>query len=266
MHLIRADNFNLHQIANSGQCFRMLCIREGVYSVVSCGKYLELYQIGDLIFLGCSEDEYENFWSDYFDMKTDYSKIAVNTDDEFLNRAIEFGNGIRILQQDLFELIISFIISQRKNITSIKLAIDLLCRRFGEKFKGIGINANEVDAYAFPTAEALVNAPYDELAECGLGYRTRYIKAAAEWFLEWEKNKRDLSYNILVSEILGVGAKVANCICLFGLHQLEFCPIDVWVKRIFDEEYGGGIPSWATSEYAGVYQQYCFYYKRNQKG
>jgi len=263
MHLIRADNFNLQQIADSGQCFRMNKVVDGIYSVISCGKYLEIQQIKDMIMFGCSESEYNSLWVNYFDMKTNYSDIISGAvRDEFLSDAIAYGSGIRILRQELFETIISFIISQRKNIYAIKSCIEKLCERYGEPIKGFDITLHEVNAYAFPSVTTFLNLSEEELKDCGVGYRAKYIKDAAEWYSNWLSDKCSLSYDILISEISGVGAKVASCICLFGLHQLEFCPVDVWIKRIFDEHYGGQIPEWATSKYAGVYQQYCFYYKR----
>ena len=264
MFSVNVKDIDLGQIAESGQCFRMNYIGKGIYSIIALGKYLEVSQQNDVLFLSCDKDEYEKIWKEYFDIETDYNAIKENAkSDDFLNRAIQYGGGIRILKQDLWETLISFIISQRKSIPSIKRCIETLCFRYGEQIQ----NETSIYAYTFPTPEKLSQIPIEDLRECGLGYRDVYVSEAAKWFC---KNHHlinsDISYtyakNILM-QINGVGNKVANCICLFALHQLEACPIDTHMQQIIDNIYHGIMPECMVSDKAGVLQQYAFYYKKN---
>ena len=174
------------------------------------------------------------------------------------------------MKQDLFEMIITFIISQRKSIPSIKKCVKTLAYRYGKEIKGFDRNGSTVIVNAFPTPEDLSRVPISDLRECGLGYRDGYVSDAAKWFckeypkIDMERFKKEYPFakNVL-QNINGVGDKIANCICLFALHQLQACPIDTHMHQIIDKEYHGIMPEWMVSEKAGVLQQYCFYYKRN---
>lgn len=270
---ISPQEFDLQKITESGQCFRMKRIQYGKYEVVAFGKYLKLEQDNHSVTFHCSVEEYTQIWSTYFDMMQSYNQITNEAmqsfgGDKFLMDAICEGQGIRILHQELFETLISFIISQRKSIPSIRKAIETLCQKYGEPIY-IDSNNRELVRYAFPSAESLAVLNPEDLADCHVGYRDKYIIAAARWYLQHHDtyNLESMGFqtavNILRSEIYGVGIKVASCVCLFGLHQLESCPIDVWMQRIIDEDYGSDIPRWMDTQHAGVLQQYCFYYKRN---
>ena len=169
--------------------------------------------------------------------------------------------------EDLWETLITFIISQRKSIPSIKKCIEILCYQYGEKITGNSMYGDVISAYAFPTPEKLSQVPIADLRECGLGYRDVYVSEASKWFcinqhLITQYPSYTYSKNILM-QISGVGNKVANCVCLFGLHQLEACPIDVHMQQIIDNIYHGIMPEWMVSNKAGVLQQYAFYYKKN---
>jgi len=257
--------FNLEQIAESGQCFRWFRIEQNKYRIVAFGKCLEVFQEGEKISFDCSQEDYDNIWYNYFDLGTDYAGIirAVKDEDEFLRRAIDAAGGIRILNQELWEMVISFVISQNNNIPRIKKSIEAIC-------KGIGKQLNE-EVYCFPTYEELKNADKGIISNAGLGYRDEYIiglceKNTQQMILEASK---DMGYEQALKYYMsfkGIGKKVANCICLFGLHQLSACPIDTWMQKIIDEEYDGKMPAWMQGEYAGVYQQYAFYYKRYIEG
>lgn len=270
---ISPQELNLQRIADSGQCFRMNRIRYGKYEVTAFGKYLELEQDDHSVTFHCPDEDYDLIWSQYFDMSQHYDQITNEAmqsygDDEFLMDAIQEGKGIRILHQEFFETLITFIISQRKSIPAIRRSIEAICRKYGTPIHAVRSTGEEVIRYAFPAAEILAGLEPEDLEDCSVGYRDKYIVGAAQWYLQNHEiyNLESMGFqtavNILRSEIYGVGIKVASCVCLFGLHLLEACPIDVWMQKIIDEDYGSDIPRWMDTRYAGVLQQYCFYYKR----
>lgn len=271
MYSIKIDNLDLGQIAASGQCFRMNYVGKGTYSIIAFGKYLEVSQSLDTLIFSCDETEYEEIWKEYFDIETDYAAIKSNTDisDEFLQKAIQYGSGIRILKQDIWEMLVTFIISQRKSIPAIKKCVETLCQKYGEQIMSDSLNDDKpVIDYAFPTPKRIAELSIEELRACGLGYRDVYVAGAASWFIEkYPIYQRQMkTYTVaksLLMKINGVGTKVSNCICLFALHQLEACPIDVWMQKIIDDNYRGIMPSWMVSDKAGVLQQYAFYYKKS---
>lgn len=268
---IISENFDLNQIADSGQCFRMKKLRENLYRIIAFGKYLEIQQDGKVIYFHCSDEDYQNIWKDYFDIDQNYSSYA-STKDTYVQNAFNFGQGIRILKQDLFETTISFIISQQKSIPCIQKCVEQIAETFGEKIYTISSEGDIVIASAFPSVETMSNIQINDLKNFGLGYRDAYIYDAIQWFIHdfpnINKDQFYTDYNYAMESlksIKGVGDKVANCICLFSLHQLNACPIDVHMQRIIDSEYHGIKPEWMSSPFAGVLQQYCFYYKRNLK-
>lgn len=244
---------DLGRISNSGQCFRWNSLGNDRYSFVTNGKVYESYcKNGKVVFSNTSEDSLD-YLNKYFDMQTDYDFIIKVSpqDDAYLQAAIRKFGGVRILNQDLWETMVSFIISQRKSIPAIRSCVETICERFGNRIQD--------ERYSFPDAEVLSNVSLDDLRKCSVGYRDAYIKSAAEWFLE-NKDKA-ITYEMLL-EIPGIGKKVSNCISLFALHDLSCCPIDVWMQRIIDTRYNGKYPEWMESQYAGVYQQYAFMYER----
>ncbi len=264
------DYFDLEQVADSGQCFRWRKLDEYKYRIPAFGNYVDIAQSGNHFELSCTEEEFEKIWYNYFDLGTDYGGLInrISGDDIFLKNAAEYGKGIRILNQDIWETIISFIISQNNNIPRIKKGIESLCNRYmrqTEALAGTGI-------YMIPYLEDIEkNGGRESLSELGLGYRDGYIWGMCGYqshfpcFLDELKKmgyKESMEY---LMKFKGIGKKVANCVCLFGLHHLDACPIDVWMKKVVDEEYGGVMPAWMTDEYAGVYQQYTFFYKREKK-
>ncbi len=274
---IHNQNFDIVQIADSGQCFRMKRLetdhKPNSYSLVAYGKYLELSQVSeDTIELSCSKEEYDQFWEDYFDLKYDYGKIVdtlINGEDRFLKEAAFYGRGIRILKQEPFEAMISFIISQNKNIPAIKNCIEGICERYGEKRYN---SECRVTYTAFPTAKVLAEAVGEELRALKTGYRDEYIKKAAqavtEEFLDFSYLK-ECSYEeavTILKGVYGIGDKVANCISLYGLHHIEGFPIDVWILRVLKEIYNNQFDKSKYLGYAGIVQQYMFYYMRHLKG
>jgi len=252
--------FNLEQIADSGQCFRWKKLHDNKYRIIAYGRCLEASQEGNKVYFDCSDDEFESIWHRYFDMDTDYAAVieGIDKDDFFLKNAAEYSSGIRILNQELWEMIISYIISQNNNIPRIKNSIERLCSCFGRL-----IIDNE---YSFPQELELKGVDITGLSDMGLGYRDRYLadffkNEFADIVSELEDKDYEFSMKYLMG-FNGIGKKVANCICLFALHKIEACPVDTWIQKIIDEEYGGVMPSWMKGRYAGIYQQYAFYYKR----
>lgn len=253
--------FNLEQIADSGQCFRWVRIKENTYRIIAFGKCLEVSQEGEMVTFSCTKEDFDNIWYNYFDLATDYEGIvkAVDDNDVFLKKAVEAAGGIRILNQELWEMVISFIISQNNNIPRIKKSIETLCSAIGKKADG--------DLYCFPEFGQILKTDESIIRNAGLGYRDDYILELCRnhtmedvlFKVQGMDYEHALKYYM---SFKGIGKKVANCICLFGLHYLDACPIDTWMQKIIDEEYFGKMPDWMKGKYAGVYQQYAFYYKR----
>ena len=255
-------DFSIEAIAESGQCFRIMQIG-GVWRIIAGGRVLEIKCLGESRYkFNCSESEFDLFWRYYFDLDTDYGvyRAAALIDDEYLQKAISFGQGIRILKQEPWEMLISFIISQRKSVPAIRTSVERLSERFGDRIEG-------EDAFAFPTPFALAQAEPGELAECGLGYRVPYVRNAAELVaggsLELDAlNELDTDKLIeALMELKGVGIKVASCVALFAYHRLDVMPVDVWMNRVIETVYHGALPD-AYKPYAGVLQQYMFNYAR----
>ncbi|MCR5774682.1 MAG: DNA-3-methyladenine glycosylase 2 family protein [Lachnospiraceae bacterium] len=256
-------NLDLRQIAESGQCFRMRMTGEKSAKVTAFGKVLELKDEGNgEIWFSCSEKEFNSIWYDYFDLETDYAGYIDSIDpaDRFLTEAAKYGHGIRILRQDPFETLISFIISQRKNIPAIQSAVEKLCWVCGEKISE--------DIYSFPSPKAIAGLSEKELSECSLGYRAPYVREAARRAACGEIDPEAMRklpdaelFDELVS-IYGVGKKIANCVMLFAYHRIAAFPEDVWIRRIEDTYYGGEFPVSEYPGYAGVLQQYMFFYAR----
>lgn len=254
---IQNNHFSLNQIADSGQCFRWFKVSDNCYDIVAFDKVLRATQDKNIIYFDCSQEDFDHIWYFYFNLDIDYPQPDCY--DMFLSAAYEYGSGIRILWQNLWETTVSFIISQRKSIPAIKTSIERLCRAYGNKIEG-------TKYYTFPKPYQLTTFDKDD---CGLGYRLPYIKDLAQKVikeaispelvdaLEYDEAKK------LLLSVRGIGEKVANCILLFGLGHIKACPIDVWVQRIIDEEYNGLKPNWMNSPYAGYYQQLTFFYKRH---
>lgn len=270
--IIKNKYFSIQQIADSGQCFRMKQLSENHYSLVAYERYLELIQRDeDTIELSCSEEEYKQIWEDYFDLEYDYDAIIhklTTGDDKFLMEAAGYGKGIRILRQEPFEMLISFIISQNKNIPSIKQCINRICEKYGKPVPAS--NCKEI-YYSFPTPEELAKAEKDDLRSMKLGYRDDYIISAAKAVADGDLILSDLKHCkqeeavSALKKIHGVGDKVANCICLYGLHHIEAFPVDVWIKKVLKEIYHNNFQPEKYHGYAGIVQQYMFYYIRNRK-
>lgn len=251
---IAIRDMSLKQIAESGQVFRMK-EEEGGFLVRKGKKKVFLSEKEGVFTFDCSEAEFREVWYDYFDLGLDYGKIKalVGEEDRHLREAIAYGEGIRILKQDLWEMVISFMISQNNNIPRIKSCIEKICSTTVEG--------------GFPTAEELARIPVETLRGFGLGYRDVYVHEMAvavangDFDLESLKEmKYEEAHRTLLSRH-GIGKKVADCICVFGLHHLDAFPIDTHVKQILEEHYPNGFPFEKYRGYAAVMQQYLFYYR-----
>lgn len=269
-------DFNLEHIFDCGQCFRWDKNPDNSFTGVAFGKALTIAQDGDtLTFYKTSLEDFNSIWFNYFDFGTDYSSIkSALSKDKIMRDAVNFGDGIRILKQDLWECVVSFIISQSNNIPRIKKIISSLCELYGDKIEYMGRTY-----YTFPTKEKIYSKNLDDLAIIKAGFRDKYIMSAAQFFnnnfsddyflnLSYDEAKRELL------KIKGVGNKVADCILLFALSKCESFPVDVWIKRIvellyFDSPQSvGKISQFAKEtfgELGGYAQQYLFYYARENK-
>lgn len=262
--------FDLNSIADSGQCFRWKKLSDNSYIVVAYDRLLIISQSKDYIQLNCTSEEFDSVWRTYLDLDYDYNEIVNNvkfhsqcSNDKFLSDAVRFSSGIRILNQDPWECLISFIISQQNNIPRIKGIIDRLCRRCGDL---VGSYDGE-DYYSFPTAEQIMDH-YLELKDIGVGFRDKYIldtcrRINAGYDLDQLKELDAESAVSNLKNFYGVGDKVANCISLFGLGHKEAFPRDVWINRIIDKYYDGDFDTSRFSGYSGIVQQYMFYYERS---
>lgn len=260
---ITSDIISIEKICHSGQCFRFQKLSESKYCVVAFGKYLEMEQKGQEITFYCTQKEYDDIWKNYFDMSTDYQSMinSVPETDIYLKKAIQFSKGITILNQDTWEMMISFIVSQQNNIKRIQKIIETLCQKYGEKR-----TTQDIVYYCFPTPEQLSQATEQDLYDCNLGYRSKYIFKTVKDIVQNNniiQNLKKSSYHDAKKELLklyGVGEKVADCICLFGLHHLEAFPIDTHIKKVMKNHYPDGFPFALYKGYEGVIQQYLFYY------
>ena len=274
------DSFNLKHIFECGQCFRWNKEEDGSYTGVFKNSVLNVKaENGNIIFKGICNGNIKDIVIDYFDLDTDYGKIKeeLKKVDKYLEESINFGSGIRILNQDLWEMLISFIISANNNIPRIKGIIERMSKKYGKE-----IIYNKKTYYTFPTAQELSKASIEDLRSLGLGFRDKRIYETTqkiknnEFKLEQIKEIKDTN---LIREKLktlpGVGPKVADCILLFGLKRFEVFPIDVWVRRVMNDLYikkedetkvnKKEIEELAKTKYknlAGIAQQYLFYWRR----
>jgi len=269
-------DFDLTHIFECGQCFRWVPSADGRgYAGAAGGKAARIeYKDGAIRIEAVGGDE--EYWRSYFDLGTDYAAIksSLISSEPRIEAAAAYGSGIRILRQDPFETIISFIISQNNNIPRIRKNIESICDKFGREIEGSeriealrGYSGGPV--HAFPDAETLADASPDDLAAMKLGYRSEYIIRAARKYTE--DGCPDCREGLL--EFHGVGPKVANCIMLFGFRDMAAFPIDTWVKHIMNDMYGfderdvKGMQSFAAEHFgplAGYAQQYLFYYYRDR--
>ena len=266
MITVELENFSLRQICQSGQCFRMRGTGKNSYELIAGDRYLKVIQEGSIVHFACSDAEFLCCWIPYFDLDEDYGRYIkeVNPRDAYLLAAAENGSGIRILRQDLWEMIITFLISQQNHIVRIRRCIEKICAFYGEK----KITESGAEYDAFPTVSALAAAPEEELRALGLGYRARYIsetaKSIASGEISLEKIEGMRYYRSARQELMklcGVGEKVADCICLFALHHMDAFPVDTHIRQVLEAHYKRGFPNRRYRGMRGIMQQYIFYYE-----
>lgn len=271
------SDFELKHIFECGQCFRWNVQRDGSFIGVAGGRVAKLIKQGEDVYIKGGRMEDEGFWRYYLDLDRDYGSIKEElSKDEVLREAIGHGQGIRILNQDPFETLVSFIISANNRIPMIKKAVENISKMYGREMEFDGVKY-----YSFPSPDVLAEATVEELEGCGCGFRAGYIVETTKKIASREvdllsimKMDTDDAQEELM-KLKGIGPKVADCILLFSMQKYDAFPVDVWVKRIMQyfylapdvslkkiRDYGrdkfGG--------YAGFAQQYLFYYARDLKG
>jgi N-glycosylase/DNA lyase len=269
-------DFNIAQVLECGQCFRFFKAGELDYLIVAHGKIVNIVQIGDLLtFSPMTVADFEKIWINYFDLDTNYGEIKERLcqNDRIMQDAVSFADGIRILNQEPLECLISFIISQNKQITHIKQIVNALSAEYGE---------NLGEHSAFPKLEHLIPCTIEDYARLKSGFRAKYIYDAVSKISSNDIIMEDLSQMTTeklkekLMTINGVGPKVADCVMLFSFRRREVFPVDVWVKRVMSQLYfdGADVPvkeihSFAKEkfgDYAGFAQQYLFHYVRGNWG
>lgn len=300
MEILINDDFDLDKITNSGQAFRIKVFDDGRYRFVTENHILyikknnnaddrhydiEMFSaesrvdnekkagtIADSTTSSAtavsSLEEWNTVWVPYFDLDRSYSSIRslVPANDKYLKLTADYGIGLRILKQNPWEMLITFIISQRKNIPAIKESVEKICRTYGQT-----ISTPFEEFSLFPSADEMSAATLEELRKCSLGYRDTYILDAVDRVTSGKlaleslgTEDYDTIFNSLL-EVRGVGAKVSNCICLFAYAQFSAAPVDTWIAKVIDKYYNGINPFPSYGDVAGIMQQYIFYYAQTHK-
>ena len=262
VYLTDVDEFDIKNTFECGQCFRWNRINDSTYRGVVGSKIVDIEQKNtEIVLSGINKNDFENCFADYFDLKLNYAEVKkkLSEIDENLRLACEFSHGIRILHQEPWETLCSFIISQNNNIPRIKLIVENLCKMHGTKICD--------NFYAFPTVDVVANLSLADLAPLKCGFRDKYIIDAAQKIalktvnlnkikeLPIEEARKELM------KINGVGPKVAECTLLYGMHRLEAFPVDVWIKKAMSTLFKTYSPN-DFGKYAGIAQQYIFHYFR----
>lgn len=271
-YYIKLPCLSLEKTLESGQCFRWRREEtdggEVIYRGIVGTRAARIRQETDGIALLDIKEADAPFWRDYFDAETDYEAILNRfSEDEILRRAVSENRGLRILRQEPFETLITFILSQNNNIPRIRGIVERLCAAIGEPIAAFG-DPNDA-GYGFPSAQRLAKAEPSELEPIRAGFRTRYIMDAARKVADGtvdlsEVGRADYKTGkAMLQRIVGVGDKVADCVLLFAYHKTEAFPSDVWIKRIMAEYYKNGLPECAVGE-KGIAQQYLFEYFRKK--
>lgn len=268
------EDFSLAHTFDCGQCFRFNLNENGNYTGIAFNKVVEISEEnGNIIIENLTEDEFYKNWIDFLDLSRNYKEIKDSLiHDEVIKKAIEFGKGIRILKQDFFECVISFIISQQNNIPKIKKAVEGFARLFGDEIEFKGSKY-----YSFPDVTKVKDITKEDLKELKIGYRDEYIIDAIK-----KVSSGEISYEELIKlpykeakekllTVKGIGNKVADCILLFSLLKFEAFPVDTWIKKAMTELYNlkeKEIKDYSKinfGDYSGFAQQYIFYYIRSSK-
>jgi N-glycosylase/DNA lyase len=271
--------FDVGAVFDCGQAFRFMPIENSKHDAefggVAFGKYVTVAQDGgDVTVYGTDAEDFQKIWISYlgldFDIEAARGDILARSDNPALRDAVEYGKGIRILRQEAWETLCSFIISQNNNIPRIRGLISTISKNLGERAEcPAELSARAGEVYTFPTPEAIVNAGVDALREMKLGFRAPYIFDAAEKVASGELDlnavrtaKTTAEAAEMLMKVKGVGPKVAACTLLFGFDRTDAFPVDVWVKRVIEKYFPAPFDAASLGAYAGLAQQYLFYYER----
>ena len=269
--LVRTGCFESRHIFENGQAFRFFPCGANAYEGVAHGRYLRVEKVPEGARLyPCTQQDFERVWKRYFDLERDYAALFSDCGDSVLKQGMQYGCGLRLLNQEPFETLISFIVSANNHVKRIRGILRRICALYGEPFSFEGKTWHR-----FPAPAILAGLSEEALGECGSGYRAPYIKGAARMAAEGFSLEalRGMGYADAKKELQrlpGVGPKVADCVLLFSLGFYDAFPADVWVRRVLREQYGftgndRQIYEFARKRfgpYAGIAQQYLFFWKR----
>ena len=272
--ILESEYLNITDTLYCGQVFRFKPHKHGFF-VFSADKCAFCYNDEKNAVIECDESD-EKYFYNYFDCERDYKSIIDKANQscyQIVKDCAEMGKGIRILNQNQTETLFSFIVSQNNNIPRIKNTIEKLCEGLGEKKKFYDLEYN-----AFPSADAFNKASDEFLYSTGLGYRVPYVKKLAkdikigEFSVENIALLSTIELKNALTKLYGVGAKVADCVALFGYHRSDSFPVDTWIEKVYKQDFNGEltdrkkISDWFLKTFgqnAGYVQQYLFYYKRS---
>ena len=269
MEVLISDLFDLKKIADSGQCFRAVPMEDGSYRFIAGDQVLYIRKLTEERYeVSCDRTAWAQFWTPYFDLGRDYRAISgrIPAEDTFLQLAAEAGAGIRILRQDPWETLVTFIISQRKSIPAIRAVVETLSRRYGT-----AIPAPGAALYSFPTAQQLQKVTTEDFLACKAGYRAPYLCDAVRQVLSGSLDLAGIAalpdddLIAALEGVRGVGVKVASCVALFAYGRTGCAPVDTWIRKVIQREYQGRNPFDRYGDAAGIMQQYFFYYAQSHK-
>ena len=270
--------YDLAKTLDCGQCFRWERVGDDEWLGVAFGKLISVKQIeNELIIYNSTKEDFDNIWCHYFALDEDYEAIdrelLENCQNPTFVEALNEGRGIRILHQEAWETVCSFIISQNNNIPRIKKIIDALSFALGKQIDAGNMEnhgAKGREFYSFPRADAILNAGEDFIFSLKTGFRAKYIIDAAQKWCDGTINGEELKQIEALEDAIaylckvkGIGLKVASCALLFGFERHDPFPVDVWMKRVLDKYFEKDFNPSTFGKYAGVAQQYLFDYERN---
>lgn len=277
MFVIEVPYINLDQIYNSGQCFRWIKLRESLYVIPHKQQALKVEQQKNRLIMSCTDEQFYETWYHYLDLQLDYLELNTKIkriDDDYFKVCANRSKGVRIVKQDLFETIITFALATATNIPRIKAMVSSICELCGVKHVQSMREAGKVTWYEFPSPESIIEK-VNELDSCKLGYRKDIIVGLCEDVIDGWLDLDELSMmnysdaKEYLMQFNGIGPKVADCICLYGLHKLNAFPIDTHIEQILEREFDCDYETFADwyleelIDYQGIMQQYMFYNELN---
>lgn len=269
MHIEITDDFDLEKIARSGQCFRARPFPDGAWRFVTGPHAVYIRPLGGgRYWASCPPARWTQVWRPYFDLDRDYAALRARAAGlhPFVDRAMAAGRGLRVLRQDPWETLLTFIASQRKSIPAIAKTVEALAAAFGDP-----LSTGRETLCTFPSPAQLAGASPEQLRACALGYRTEYVRDAVRLANAGQLDPAALArlddgaLLRALQSVRGVGRKVASCVGLFGYGRTAMAPVDVWISRAIREECGGADPFPLYGPWAGIIQQYIFYYQKNAR-